>query len=108
MDLLPTFAALAGCPLPHDAPPDGVELSSAWCGGATPPPRDLFWRSGDRYALRRGPWKLLVQAGRPELYHLGDDPTEASDVADREPARVAEMAAAIAAWEAQVAPGGAS
>jgi arylsulfatase G len=35
MDLLPTFAALAGVPLPTDREYDGVDLSPALLGGAT-------------------------------------------------------------------------
>jgi hypothetical protein len=50
-------------------------------------------------------WTFLagVPIVRPEweLYDLDADPTEQVNVADREPAVVAEMAAALLAWEAR-------
>ncbi len=79
--------------------------------------------------MRRGPWKLLVNqsagdatkakgkkksggeaattapAGRAAtmLFHLGDDLGEKRDLAAREPGRVRELEAALAAWRREVA-----
>src|SRR3546814_20497662 len=53
----------------------------------------MFWRSGDYRAVRAGDWKLQVSK-RPEkarLYNLAADPTESTDLAARDPRRVAEL-----------------
>lgn len=59
-------------------------------------------------SIRRGDWKLIRnyadnpdQTDRLELYNLKDDPGESRDRAADEPARVKELAAALAAWLTQ-------
>ena len=100
VDWLPTVAAVV----------DGAEPSPDWDGVDLGPllfedtplaERDLYWtwsRSTDRWALRRGPWKVVhygKQAPRtPEdwqLFHLGRDPGEQRDVAADHPEVVAEL-----------------
>ncbi len=47
-------------------------------------------------ALRAPPWKYLYREdGRESLYDLSQDPAEATNIAEREPQRVAEMRARI-------------
>ncbi len=77
MDLLPTFAALAGAPLP-DHKIDGVNIHSLLTGDPNANPRDhLFYyythSKGDQLqAVRQGKWKLHL----PHNYRtLGDQPT---------------------------------
>jgi arylsulfatase A len=82
MDILPTFAALAGAKLPEGRKLDGVDLSSTlFESPEEKPARDHFYyfRGFTLEAVRSGPWKLHLKSG--ELYHLGDDIGEAKNVA---------------------------
>ena len=117
MDLLPTMLALAQVPAPRDHQLDGVNLASILLEGRPLPARTIFWGHSQRYAVRQGPWKLIVNQARPDgakakkkaesapaaaLFHLDDDLGEKTDLASREPARVAQLEAALAAWRQDV------
>lgn len=112
LDVMPTLLALAGVGSDELAL-DGVDLSPALLRREQLAPRPLFWGSlsngGARSeAMREWPWKLVVQHPkakpgtfeneRLELYHLGDDPGETTDLAAKEPDKAAEMKAALDAW----------
>ena len=104
-DVYATAAAAAGVPLPTDRAIDGVDLVPFVRGERSGVPhRALFWRSGHYEAARIGDWKLQVN-GRPPgstwLYDLANDPTEQTNLAAQQPARVAEMRRALAAHDAQ-------
>ncbi|WBX84474.1 sulfatase-like hydrolase/transferase [Sphingosinicella microcystinivorans] len=95
IDLMPTFAAAAGAPLPAGVAIDGIDLLAP----ETPPRADdaLFWQSAYYRVVRQGDWKLQVTE-RPKqtwLFDLAADPTEKVNLADREPARVAAMTALL-------------
>ncbi|MBL9188519.1 MAG: sulfatase [Opitutaceae bacterium] len=81
MDVLPTFARLAGAKLPADRKLDGVDVWPVLAGNPATPPRDTFhyFRGLVLEAVRSGPWKLHLAKG--ELYDLGDDLGESRDVA---------------------------
>ncbi len=53
-------------------------------------------------AMRKGKWKLLCDfdGGRPELYTIFDDAGEQTNLADKHPELVGELAAAVTAWHA--------
>ena len=94
IDVLPTFVKLAGGQVPTDRKLDGGD---AWpvFGGASDakPPRAefLFYRGFKLEAVRQGPWKLHLEAG--QLFHLGDDLGETSNVAAANPEVVARLTA---------------
>lgn len=81
MDVLPTFAALAGAKLSPDRKIDGVDQWPAFVGTPAKSPRDslCYFRGLSLEAVRSGPWKLHLAKG--ELYHLGDDIAESHNVA---------------------------
>jgi len=85
MDVLPTFAALAGASLDRARKIDGVDLWPVLVGSPTTPPRDsfLYHRGLLLEAVRSGPWKLHL--AKKELYHLAADIGEATDVAAQHP-----------------------
>lgn len=85
---------------------DGVNLLPFLRGESTTAPRDtLFWRVGAKHALRSGNWKLVRDRGPWQLYDLAADIGETTDLAAREPARVAELDALWAKWNAgQIEP----
>lgn len=72
-DVLPTFAELAGAPLPQDRTIDGVSFVPQLLGRDEPHRPWIYteW-DGERWARDRT-WKLY---GSGELYHVADDPQE--------------------------------
>ncbi len=97
-DFMPTLLDAARVEVPDDV--DGISLMpvlrEGWTGD---PDRVLYWEFpgyGGQQALRMGEWMLLRRdlrkgKGTPELYHLGDDPEQTTDLAVAEPVRVAMM-----------------
>ena len=119
MDWFATMAALGAAKLPGGHKLDGVSLLGLLTEGKALRPRDLFWRAGTQKAIRRGPWKLLVNprssgpkkkgaksavAGgkSPMLFNLQDDLGETKDLAKESPQLVKQLQAALTAWEKDV------
>ncbi len=105
MDLLVTMASLAKAPLPVNHAFDGVDLSPVLLGQGTLAPRMLFWRAGKGKVARRGPWKLVVQGKKTQLYNLSQDIGEKTDLSQTEPKAKAQLLGALEAWEADVSTG---
>jgi arylsulfatase A len=91
MDVLPTFASLAGASTPTDRIIDGKDITPILKGDskASTPHDTFFYRRGNLlYAVRSGPWKLFVKDytyGRETvkdgtLYNLTEDLGETTDV----------------------------
>lgn len=96
MDVLPTFALLAGTKLQIQKI-DGVSIQSVLTGDAqSPGPREVFhyFRGLKLEAIRRGPWKLHLGSG--ELYNLADDIGEKKNVADQNAEIVSQLRALAA------------
>ncbi|MCA9269882.1 MAG: sulfatase [Planctomycetales bacterium] len=92
LDVLPTFAALAGAKTPDDRPIDGVDQTPLLTGKSEHGARnEFFYHVGSQLrAVRRNQWKLILpgagKRGRapivePELYDLVADIGESKDVA---------------------------
>jgi arylsulfatase A-like enzyme len=111
VDFYPTFLEMAGIAVPHGHAVDGVSQVPVLSGTAESVRDEIFCffphytpATGQlpSASLRIGGWKLIRyfhdnpdQTHRYELFHLGDDPGEAKNLADQEPDRVAEMDARI-------------
>ncbi len=107
LDAVASIVAAAGLH-PQAGELDGVDLQIV-LRGRTSPHRRLFWRAGSDYAVREGDWKLLVVSdavgeARPFLFNLATDPKESRNLAAAEPARVQQMTAAFAQWNAANVP----
>jgi arylsulfatase A len=115
VDLLATFAALTGGPLPEDAGPDSCDISPALLGTKGPKPiREALVSHSENgtFAIRQGAWKLVLDtktsggwmapAGKPpvpgtpgQLYNLAEDPLEQNDLWEQKPEIVARLAALL-------------
>ncbi|NQT16641.1 MAG: sulfatase [Planctomycetes bacterium] len=71
MDVLPTFAYLAGSKPPADRIIDGKDIRPLLFNepGATTPHKVLYYYTGDvLHAVRSGPWKLFVPQEKPQRH----------------------------------------
>lgn len=120
LDLLPSFAAMAGAPLPSGVTLDGEDISPAFRGETPVRDRTLFyWDAETLCAVRRGPWKLhrrtrnvewkneTARHDPPLLFHLEHDPSEKYDVAAAHPDIVRGLTALLEKHEATVERGAA-
>ena len=131
MDLLPTFAALAGAELPKSKL-DGGNIWPLLDGNKeAKSPHEVFYyfRGLKLEAVRKGPWKLHLAVAEPtangkagkkgakqagagqagaksaptrQLFNLDDDVAEASDVTEANPEVVAELLALAEAMDADL------
>ena len=104
MDMLPTFAALAGVAVPNNPPIDGKDISSLLIDDrATSPHKAFYYYQLDQLqAVRAGDWKLYlayrsrtrdgqsVMADR-RLYDVRRDPGETNNVVDQQVDVVARL-----------------
>lgn len=104
LDILPTAVAAAGGSLPDSPARDGVDLVPFLLGEKTGVPHDrLFWRFGNRSAMREGNLKLVKIKGQPaELYDLDQDIGEKDDLAEKKPELVKKLAASYEEWNSQL------
>jgi arylsulfatase A-like enzyme/Tfp pilus assembly protein PilF len=102
VDVMPTALELLGVATPAGL--SGRSLAAALRGGPAPAEAPTYAESllpllhygwSDLRVLREGRWKY-IQAPRPELYDLKNDPRELSDLAAAEPARAAALREALA------------
>jgi arylsulfatase A len=119
MDLMATFAALAGTQLPTDRVLDSIDLSAVLKGEQANPRQALFYyRAYELMAVRLGPWKVhyqkqgsygtppqkLTKCEPPELYHLEHDPSELYNIAKDHPQVLARVAELVATHQSQLEP----
>ena len=117
-DVAPTLLELAGVRHPAPvfegravAPLEGRSMLPFVRGEVAAVHGDDFtmgWELFGRRALRRGDWKIVwlfepYGPGRWELFDLGSDPTESRDLANAQPAKLAEL---VQAWDAYAAKNG--
>jgi hypothetical protein len=89
IDLLPTFAAFAGSPLPTKKI-DGLSMAAVLTGeaGAQSPHAAYFYRTN---GVRSGQWKLVDG----QLFDLQADISESTDLAKTHPEKVLELKALL-------------
>ncbi|GAB5441475.1 MAG: N-acetylgalactosamine-6-sulfatase [Fuerstiella sp.] len=91
LDMYATAASVADARLPTNVQLDGVNLIPYLTGkNAGKPHQTLYWRTGDKAALRHEDWKLVRNpvrgSGREwQLYNLANDLSETNDLADEKP-----------------------
>lgn len=106
IDLMPTMLDLAGVKRPQERPLDGVSLVPLLKEGESLGDRTLYWQHGPWLAMRDGPWKLVTRDKNPrdnaQLFHLGRDLSETTNLAEKHSDRVTEMLGKLDAWHADV------
>jgi arylsulfatase A-like enzyme len=118
LDILPTALAAAGVDVKPEWKVDGVNLLPYLKGEKKEAPHSaLYWRFGQQIAIRMGDWKLVKAPGAgaqggaapgkatttgAHLYNVAKDIGEQNNLAEREPAKVKELADAWNRWNAQL------
>jgi arylsulfatase A-like enzyme len=120
LDIQPTALAALGVGVKPEWKLDGVNLLPYLTGKNNQPPHTaLYWRFGEMLAIRMGDWKLVKAPGAgteaggvarrgkataegAHLYNLAADVGEQNNLADREPAKVKQLAQAWERWNAEL------
>ena len=112
LELLPTFAAVAGAKLPSDLILDGFDLMPVLLGKTKSPRTEMFWDWPAAFQVARVgnlKWISHTPRGRQgevpakeELYDLAVDPSEKNNLAEKRPADFARVKARFAAWRAEM------
>ncbi len=117
-DLLPTICGAAGVPVPSDRTIDGRDILPVASSGAKSPHGAICWSEGGQLAVRRGPWKLVIngvvwdgtEIGRKPLTgddalflsNLEDDPGESRNLRREHPELVDELATLAHRWREEL------
>jgi arylsulfatase len=99
VDLVPTILEVAGGKRPEAwdgkpvPPPPGTSLVPAFARDGTVKHEDLWWAHEGNRALRAGNWKIVAAGAKApwELYDLGTDRCETTDLAARHPDKVRDL-----------------
>jgi arylsulfatase A len=103
-DFFPTVLAAAGVEPPAGRRLDGLNLLPLLSGAGVERLVPLYWRWGGKVAYREGDWKIVVDESleRPELYNLGRDRNETTNLAAQEPDRLAALMTRLRAHTTEV------
>ena len=110
LDIFRTSLAIARATPRRSQRYDGVNLIPHLRGESPGRPHtELFWRQGNKAALRQGDWKILRNPGRGqsgdwELYDLSTDISEQTDLAAKQPQKLSALRARWDDWNAQMIP----
>lgn len=106
IDLMPTFLEAAGIAPRRVSELDGVSMLTLLKGDTTPVHDTLHWETRLNYGIVHGNWKLVRErwVKHPYLYDLGNDMGEQQDLAERNPAKVADLVELHAAWRNRYFP----
>jgi arylsulfatase A-like enzyme len=110
-DFLPTMCKLAGVEIPNEHALDGEDVSDILLGPSRPRTKPLMWNwrfniAGEvvhrspMLAIRDGDYKLLMNpdGSRIELYDIPQDPTQLSNIAEKDTDVVARLSERLLAW----------
>lgn len=105
MDLLPTFANLAGAKMPSDRVIDGKDVWSVLTGKDKSPHEAFFYhRANNLQAVRSGKWKLHLNKGKAsQLYDLDQDIGEQKNMIKSYPDVVKRLQSHVQKFNADLA-----
>ncbi|MBL7188637.1 MAG: sulfatase-like hydrolase/transferase [Phycisphaerae bacterium] len=105
IDVLPTFAGLAGAAVPADRVIDGKDIWPLMAGkpSAKSPHKAYFYYRGTTLeAVRKGRWKLRRVKKKIELYDLGADISEKNNLAENHPDIVKRLTSTMEEFDAEL------
>lgn len=102
MDFYPTFAELIGADMPENQMTDGISISPLLFEEESLPERTLFWKIGEDWAVRKGPWKLVNTGNKKQLFHLSNDVGEETDMSVENPDIVQEYTLQFRKWQKEI------
>jgi arylsulfatase A-like enzyme len=93
--MFPTLAGLAGADVNKGKRLDGLDVWSTISEGKPSPRQEVVYNIEPfRGGVRRGDWKLVWRTPLPsslELFNIAEDPSEKTNLADKNPQKVAEL-----------------
>lgn len=104
LDFYPTFARLAGAPVPPNKHLDGLDIWDALLADRSPRPGQMIYtlRHRDGFSdvgARRDNWKITRTFRGPwQLFDIATDIGESRDLSARHPEVLGDMAATAKAW----------
>jgi arylsulfatase I/J len=108
VDMYPTLVSLAGGTLAKTKPLDGLDVWATISEGKVSPRTEVVYNVQPwAAAARQGDWKLVWQAmipGKLELFNIADDPAEATNLTEANPAEVKKLQSRITELAAEAAP----
>ncbi len=117
LDLLPTFAAMAGLEAPSDREMDGYDLTPVLTGtGPSPRNEIIYYRGTEVWAARVGRYKIhfktksgylkdpVLEHDPPLLFDLTADPSEKYNIAEQHPEAIEAIKRRVAEHRATVKP----
>jgi arylsulfatase A-like enzyme len=107
VDMMPTLARLAGASLAGAKPLDGQDVSPAFMGGNSPRTGLVLNVEPTTGSVREGDWKLVWYPALPpavQLFNIAADPSETTDLAAANPAKVAELQAIVVKLAQEMVP----
>jgi arylsulfatase A-like enzyme len=105
IDVLPTFARLAGAAVPADRVIDGKNIWPLMAGrpSAKSPHKAYFYYRGTTLeAVRSGRWKLRRSKKKIELYDLGADISEKNNLAENHPDIVKRLTSTMEEFDTEL------
>ncbi|AWW32722.1 arylsulfatase [Echinicola strongylocentroti] len=106
MDLLPTFAKLAGATVPPDRVIDGKDIWAVLSENAASPHQQFYYYHHNQLqAVRSGEWKYHERGGECMLFNLKDDRGETNNVIGQHPAISQKLKASFDAIENELGEG---
>ena len=95
VDIFPTLARLAGANTNKGKPLDGLDVWTTMSEGKPSPRQEVVYNIEPfRGGVREGDWKLVWRTPLPsalELYNIAEDPSEKTNLADKNPQIVAKL-----------------
>jgi N-acetylgalactosamine-6-sulfatase len=110
VDILPTFAELAGITLPENYKPDGQSIVTAFKGESFKRDKTIYWQWKTRNTrpyfwanagIQEDNWRLLVneEQGKKVLYNISNDWGEQKDIISSYTEKAEELLLKIKEWE---------